>query len=355
MPIELRHRTYFAYLDVPADVRSKLRRRVFRGTLQTDSRSVAARRAAPKIAGWKAAIAVAREEPNHNDTKFWRDSLRRAKDDQQRAAIMEQIEMAAWDIGAIHVDNIGDRPSGDPEAHKFVAEAIGERVPTTEHLDEWMGSLQVKDKTARMRRVTIERLGEKFKVLQDISRKEVRRWVTELAAELKPATVQRMMTDCRTYWAYLATIEAVPEESAPFDRLGLKVKRSSWQPFEPGDVVKLLNGAMAGEDTGTGFTRRRLLRSGGASTSSCARCGTRFKANRISPCLLSAGLRPLHPQLQTSTQAPRTAAFDPKRTLDLDGLSRQPPIQSRPSVALRVETPHGRRTRPERARGNFGG
>ena len=65
---------------------------------------------------------------------------------------------------------------------------------------------------------------DKFPMLNDVSRKEVRRWATELMAELKPATVQRMMTDCRTYWAYLATIEAVPEESAPFDRLGLKVK-----------------------------------------------------------------------------------------------------------------------------------
>ena len=63
VPIELRHRTYFAYLDVPKDVRAKLKRRVFRETLQTDSRSVADRRAAPKIAHWKSAIAKAREEP----------------------------------------------------------------------------------------------------------------------------------------------------------------------------------------------------------------------------------------------------------------------------------------------------
>ena len=39
MPIELRHRTYFAYLDVPADVRKRIGRRVYRQTLQTDSRS----------------------------------------------------------------------------------------------------------------------------------------------------------------------------------------------------------------------------------------------------------------------------------------------------------------------------
>ena len=58
MPIELRYSTYFAYLDVPRDVREGLRRRVFRQTLKTDSRSVAERRAAPIIAQWKSEIAT---------------------------------------------------------------------------------------------------------------------------------------------------------------------------------------------------------------------------------------------------------------------------------------------------------
>ena len=248
MPIELRHRTYFAYLDVPNDVRKLLGRRVYRQTLKTDSRSVAQRRAAPLIAQWRSAIANAREEPDHNDARYWRDALRRATDDQQRAVIMQQIDLMAWHIGATNVENIGDKPSSDPEAARFYYEGTGARVPTTEYLDEWIASLQVKEKTAGMRRATVMRLGEKFPMLDDINRKEVRRWVTDLVAELKPATVQRMMTDCRIYWAYLATVEAVPEESAPFDQLGLKVKRASWQPFEPGDVVKLLDAAVAKGD-----------------------------------------------------------------------------------------------------------
>ena len=245
MTIERRHRTFFAYLDVPKDVRKVIGRRVFRQTLQTDSRSVAERRAAPLIAKWKAEIERRRQEPNHNDAKFWRDALRRAKDDEQRQSILMQIDYAAWDIGAINVENIGDQPSSDPEARRFYAEAIGARVQTTEHLDEWIASLQVKDKTAKMRRATVGRLVDKFPMLQDISRKEIRRWVTELMAELKPATVQRMMSDCRTYWAYLATIEAVPEDSAPFDRLGLKVSRTARMPWLPEDLVKLYRAAEA--------------------------------------------------------------------------------------------------------------
>lgn len=243
MPIERRHRTYFAYLDVPKDVRKVLGRRIFRETLQTDSRSVATRRAAPKIARWKADIAKARQEPNHDDATYWRNALRRARDDRQRAAIRDQIDMVAWDIGASNVENIGDVPSSDPEAVRFYAEATGARLPTTEHLDEWIGSLQVKDKTAEMRRATLMLLAKKLPMLQDVSRREVRRWVTELMETRKPGTVQRMLTDCRTYWRYLATIEAVPEESAPFDRLGLKVKYTSWLPYTPEEAARLLEGA----------------------------------------------------------------------------------------------------------------
>jgi integrase len=230
VPIEIRHRTYFAYLDVPKDVRKGLGRRIYRHTLQTDSRSVADRRAALLIAQWKAEIARAREEPNHNDAKFWRDALRRSKTPEERFIIESDLETHVLMQG---LDNT------DPEAQRFYGEAFGTLVPTLEYLEEWISSIQVKDKTARMRRATIGRLVNKFPVLNDVSRKEVRRWVTELMAELKPATVQRMMTDCRTYWAYLATIEAVPEESAPFDRLGLKVKSTPRIPWSPKDLVAL--------------------------------------------------------------------------------------------------------------------
>mgnify|MGYP000047060657 FL=1 len=162
MPIELRYRTYFAYLDVPRDVREGLRRRVFRQTLKTDSRSVAERRAAPIIAQWKSEIARVREEPNHNDAKFWRDALRRAKTPEDRFNIETNLEAHVLNQG---LDNT------DPEAQRFYDEAFGTLIPTTEHLEEWLSSSQVKDKTAKMRRATIGRLVDKFSMLNDVTRK----------------------------------------------------------------------------------------------------------------------------------------------------------------------------------------
>lgn len=302
MPIEKRHRTYFAYLDIPKDVRKAIGRRVYRQTLKTDSRSVAERRAAPIVAQWKAEIARAREEPNHNDARFWRDALRRAETPEAQALVMEQIEMAAWDIGAVNVENIGERPSTAPEAQRFFAEATGALVATDEHLEEWIGSLQVKAKTVSMRRATINRLAEKFPTLRDITRKEVRRWATELLAELKSATVQRMMTDCRTYWRYLETIEAVPEDSEPFDRLGLKVKNASWLPFEPADVVKLLDGAIAREDNELADLIRLAMYTGARREELCSLKVASINGDRfdIVDAKTKAGVRtvPIHAELQ---------------------------------------------------------
>ena len=290
MPIELRHLTYFAYLDVPIDVRKRMGRRVFRQTLQTDSRSVAERRAAPLIAQWKAEIERAREEPNHNDARFWRDALRRAKTPEDRFIVETNMQTHVFMQG---LDNT------DPEAKRFYGEAFGTLVPTTEHLEEWMSSLQVKDKTAKMRRATIGKLGAKFPMLNDVSRKEVRRWVTELMAEVKSATVQRMMSDCRTYWAYLTTIEAVPEDSAPFDRLGLKVKRSSWLPYTSKEAVRLLKAAKG--DRQLADVIRMAMYTGARREELCSLKVEHVKGDRfdIVDAKTEAGVRtiPIHRQL----------------------------------------------------------
>ena len=168
------------------------------------------------------------------EARMFRDALRRATTPEDRMIVETEMEMHVFMQG---LDNT------DPEAQRFYGEAFGRLVSTTEFLEEWLSSLQVTDKTAKMRRAAIERLADKFPMLNDVSRKEVRRWVTELMTEVKSATAQRMMTDCRIYWAYLATIEVVPEDSAPFDRLGLKVKWSSWLHYTPDEAVRLLNAA----------------------------------------------------------------------------------------------------------------
>lgn len=305
--LEQRELGWYAVLNVPADVQRILRKRRFRITLKTRDRKVAERRAAPLVAGWKHQIAVAREEgAAQDDPAFWRDALRRAQSSEERAALLEQVEAIADAIGAATVEHIGQRPSSSPEAQRFHADATG--VQTTEHLDEWIKSLQVKPKTAAMRRATIERLAAKFATVHEVTRPEARRWLTELlTAEpkpLKPATAKRMMTDCRQYWLYLATINVVREDAEPFNKLGMKVgKQASYLPFEPADAVKLLRAAEA-RDQKLGDLVRMAMYTGARREELCALRVEHVHGDRfdIADAKTRAGVRtvPIHRELKAT-------------------------------------------------------
>ena len=150
----------------------------------------------PVVVAWKGEIATARNEPVDDDATYWRRALRNAKTEEQRQSILEQIDMAAWDIGAINVDQIGQPPSSDPEAGRFYASAIGALVPISEHLDEWLTTSRVTAKTQDMQRSDVQRFAARFAMVQDVTRSEVRRWITGLMNDdgLTPKTVQRILS-----------------------------------------------------------------------------------------------------------------------------------------------------------------
>ncbi len=211
----------------------------------------------PVIVAWKKEIATARNEPVDDDAAYWRRTLRNAKTEEQRQSILEQIDYAAWDIGAINVENIGDKPSSDPEARLFHASATGQLVSFTENLDEWLSTSRATAKTQDMWRSDVKRFAREFQMVQDVTRPEVRRWITKLMNDdgLGPKTVQRILSALRGYWRYLQSIEVAGEDHEPFSKLDVARQnkrsspRSARQPFEPGDVVKLLDAAIErGED-----------------------------------------------------------------------------------------------------------
>jgi integrase len=226
-------------------------------SLETDSRTVAERRVLPIVGAWKKDLAAARNEPVDDDAAYWRRTLRDAKTDEQRQSILEQIDHAAWDIGAINVENIGDNPSSDPEAQRFYARATGQIVKFTEHLDEWLSTSRATAKTKDMQRSDVRRFAATFATVQDVARPEVRRWITGLMNEdgLTPKTVQRILSALRGYWRYLQSISVADEEHEPFAKLDVArqnkrdAPRSSWRPFDPGDVLKLLEAAFQQGDT----------------------------------------------------------------------------------------------------------
>ena len=250
--LQKRRRRWYAVLEIPKSLRPRFGNKPrFVQSLETDSRVVAERRVLPVVTAWKKEIATARNEPVDDDAAYFRRALRNAKTEEQRQSILMQIDYAAWDIGAINVD-IGERPSSDPEARRFYASAAGLLVSFTEHLDEWLATSHATAKTKYMHRSDVKRFAREFQMVQDVSRPEVRRWITKLmnGDGLAPKTVQRILSALRGYWRYLQSIEVAGEDHEPFSKLDVARQnkrispRSTRQPFEPGDVVKLLDAAI---------------------------------------------------------------------------------------------------------------
>ena len=250
--LQKRRRRWYAILEIPKPLRPLFGKPRFVQSLETDSRTVAERRVLPVVTGWKKDIAAARNEPVDDDAAYWRRKLRYAKTEEQRRAILEQIDFAAWDIGAINVENIGDAPSSDPEAQRFYASATGQLVNLTEHLDEWLSTSRATARVQDRQRADVIRFAAKFETVQDVTRPEVRRWITELMIgdRLTPQTVQRILSALRGYWRYLQSINVADEDHEPFSKLDVARQnkrtepRSARQPFEPSDVLKLLDGAL---------------------------------------------------------------------------------------------------------------
>lgn len=256
--LQKRRLRWYAVLEIPEALRPAFGNKPrFVRSLETDSRTVAQRRAMPIVAGWQKEIAGARNDP-HDDAAFWARSLRLAKSDKERESIIEEIETAAWRIGAVNVEHVGTAPSGDPGAQRFYAAATGALVKTTEHLDEWLTTSRASAKTQDMQKADVTRFAKEFPLVSDINRPDVRRWVTRLMndgkAKLSPATVQRILSALRGYWRYLQSISVAAEDAEPFNKLDVARQnqqaepRTKRKPFEPASVLKLHKAAIVDDD-----------------------------------------------------------------------------------------------------------
>lgn len=322
MYVERRYRKFYAVLDVPKDVRERIGRRRFVQSLKTEIRSVAERRAAHLVAGWKLKIERARaaghRDPLEDEALYWKEALALAKDADERELILSFIadkanETVASSAPAGEVGRPGetawDDLPGQEAAQAFYQVATGRLVPLTEHLDEWLSISRATAKTKDMQRADVQRLATKFPNVQDVNRKDVRRWVTGLMNEdgLKPKTVQRILSAIRGYWRHLQSIAVVSDEYEPFSKLDVArqnnraAPRSARKPFEPVDVVKLLDAAIERGDDQLANLIRLGMWTGCRIEELCALRSEQVRGDyfSIEDAKTEAGQRdvPLHPEL----------------------------------------------------------
>lgn len=256
--IKLRHQTYWAYHDIPADVRDTIGRGVrFAESLKTGDKRTAENRKATLEVAWRREIERARRDsPDavEADAQFWNRALKRAKTDVERHMIEEAIRSDAEEMALRNVDPSDPewrkKKATDPDANRFFSIAMGEMVALTDHVDAWLLGLDNEPKSKDMKRSSVERFAKSFPYVQDVRRGEVQKWIEGLAAEgLKPRTLGRQLSELRSYWGYLVSREVVPEDSFPFERLRLpkrtrkEVAKEERRAFTPLQVVKLLKAA----------------------------------------------------------------------------------------------------------------
>ena len=263
--LERRVQCWYAGHDIPADVQPILGRKRFFQSLRTRDKEQAKRDKAVLEAKWRDDIERARRKrlgasyawsPLSDLEAYRRHARFAALAPEERERERELVQMEVYEPGGLMDSEAGQRDGAQEQARRFVAIATGELTATDEHVEEYLASpaLKVKPKTLDIKRNNLRKLAKRFPHLSDVKRREVQRWVAEMAASgMAPKSLARDLSDMRGYWRWLQTMEFVPDDVQPFQNLQLprtEPDAERRQPFEAADVVKLLAAARGDGDDG---------------------------------------------------------------------------------------------------------
>jgi integrase len=320
MYIERRRRVWYALHTVPPRLRKALGKVRFVASLETEDRATAERRAAVLKAQWLSEMAKARTGNGDHvtrDAEFWRKVLEDTPDEQKglvRGMIGDEAEERVLRAAARQgiLDTKDPRYEDLPElaeAEHFVKAATGQLLPFDAHLEEWTATLREEPKTTHMKRKAIQEFTQEFRYVQDVTRKGVQQWVNRKAQEgLKAATIGRKLSEVRSYWSYLISIQVVAEEHLPLAKLALPKESSKGNgkttraAFEAADVVKLLGLAGDREDSELADLIQLGMWTGARIEELCALKADDVTGDHldIQDAKTAAGVRkvPIHSQLQ---------------------------------------------------------
>jgi len=258
--LERRRRRWYALHDIPESAQEALGRKRFVQSLETEDRKIAERRAAVFAVKWRGAIEQAHTHNGDHierDARFWHRALQDAPEEEReviRSLIADEaqnmVDQAGMRAGILdHREPAYQELPEHKDAERFYSIATGKLVRLDEHLEEYLATLGNERKTIDMRRSTIKKFCSEFTYVADVKRKDVQQWVNRQAQDGKsPSTISRALTDLRVYWSYLRSIEAAPDGLLVFDKLsmpraGKNGKADERVPFEPADVLRLLEAA----------------------------------------------------------------------------------------------------------------
>ena len=247
--LEKRRRRWYAYLEIPRDLREHFGKRRHVQSLGTESLTEAERLVLGRVAHWKAefeAVRTGLDLPLEKLADEWRKDYAHASESDR--GIYEDILQ----------EKIEDIQRYSPvKADAFDKIVRGETVELQFHIEEWLATLDNQQKTLDMKRSDVKRFAAAFAYSHEVDKRAIQRWVYRLqdTDRLKLTTINRIISACRGYWSFLDRAGYMSRDDAPFlqvvDKSRAKSKAKSdklRQPFEAEDVVKLLQEAERNED-----------------------------------------------------------------------------------------------------------
>jgi integrase len=251
--IQRRHRKLYAIQEVPKDLRQKIGRVRFVQSLDTDSLSVAKRRAAVLIADWKAQIEAARSDKPADDAAFFRQALQRAKTPEARGRLMRNIEIVASNmLGATSfpddatIAEVKEQMAVEQEAaDKWAKLATGEAVMIAEQIEPWIATTSLTPKTIDSAQRELAEFAKLYPTADDITKEAMQDFVYGLSKRMGDNTIRKRLANLRSLWRYMQREKLVSADVEPFEKLDIPKgpKNGKRRPFSREQINRLLEAA----------------------------------------------------------------------------------------------------------------
>ena len=253
--LELRHKTYFAVLYVPKDVRHAIRKTKLSRSTETGDIRIAERRAHAFVLGWKSLISQARHNADDPVIAEALELLNHLKDGAKSELVQDVIDQRVDEISQTY----------PAMAEEFRRIATGKREVLSALIPDWIARETengLKQKTIDQMSKDVAEMVKTFQTASHLTSEYTHCWAENHGVEndLSASSITRIVGNCRNFFRYLQSIgEADKTTPNPFtipDKFkkskkkgaGGKNKSEHWIPFSTGEVVLLYKKALENDD-----------------------------------------------------------------------------------------------------------
>jgi len=212
--------TFYAVLDVPADVRDKIGKTKFKRSLKTSNRQEALGKVGQVISGWKSEIEVARGNGSTaEEAAVWASMRSKAQDIEELNLIEELVADHAIDMEASG-QSISPANGQYPETNKsedalrFTKLALGKLTPLMTHVERWLADQSVSEFTQYEYRRELIGLEKRFTHIEDVTRRAASDYIEELKQGGRSRdTIGKRLSAYKGYWDWLARHDFISDEA----------------------------------------------------------------------------------------------------------------------------------------------